>query len=217
MSCRGSGPLRRRELRRRGSKAIATPSQAATESALPLALERRSPWLSGELAGWRRRAGLDGRSHVRPGEAVRTPARRGLGRGRRAVDRARLALTRLHSHWRTQTRGRRSAERSKSCSGSKRSRRRQSLRVACASAGCADSPRGPRPATQQNPARPDRARARSAGACNRRAAQQRDSCPARPLRAHRRASRSRRPPEAGRSNTSGGERDRDPPRARRPR
>jgi DNA-binding CsgD family transcriptional regulator len=32
---------------------------AAVESALPLALERRSPWLVGELAGWRRRAGLD--------------------------------------------------------------------------------------------------------------------------------------------------------------
>ncbi|MGZ8793794.1 MAG: ATP-binding protein, partial [Gaiellaceae bacterium] len=32
----------------------------ATEGALQLALERQSPWLIGELAGWRRRAGLDG-------------------------------------------------------------------------------------------------------------------------------------------------------------
>ncbi len=31
----------------------------ATESALRLALERKSPWLTGELVGWRRRAGLD--------------------------------------------------------------------------------------------------------------------------------------------------------------
>jgi DNA-binding CsgD family transcriptional regulator len=31
----------------------------ATEGALQLACERQSPWLVGELAGWRRRAGLD--------------------------------------------------------------------------------------------------------------------------------------------------------------
>jgi DNA-binding CsgD family transcriptional regulator/tetratricopeptide (TPR) repeat protein len=33
----------------------------ATEGALRLALERKSPWLIGELAAWRRRAGLDGK------------------------------------------------------------------------------------------------------------------------------------------------------------
>jgi DNA-binding CsgD family transcriptional regulator/tetratricopeptide (TPR) repeat protein len=32
---------------------------AATEAALPLALERKAGWLIGELTGWRRRAGLD--------------------------------------------------------------------------------------------------------------------------------------------------------------
>ncbi len=32
---------------------------AATESALPLALARQAGWLTGELVGWRRRAGLD--------------------------------------------------------------------------------------------------------------------------------------------------------------
>jgi DNA-binding CsgD family transcriptional regulator/tetratricopeptide (TPR) repeat protein len=38
----------------------------ATEGALQLACERQSPWLVGELAGWRRRAGLDEdvRSHM---------------------------------------------------------------------------------------------------------------------------------------------------------
>ncbi len=55
----------------------------ATQSALPLALQLKASWLTGELAVWRRRAGLE--STIPAGAAVAEPYARELGGDTRAA------------------------------------------------------------------------------------------------------------------------------------
>ncbi len=189
---------------------------AATESALSLALARKSGWLTGELAGWRRRAGPD--AEVTFG--VATPYERQLAGDWAGAAKlwaelgspyeAALALADadedpplLQAHAELQRLDAQPAATIVARRLRERGGARSSSRTASSDA--------------TESARLDRAGARGAGACNRRAAQQRDSCPARALGANGGTPRALRPPEARRSNPRRGKRECDPPRARRPR
>ncbi len=113
---------------------------AATASTLALALERGAAWVVGELACWRRRAGLRDELPGRRGGGSRTRARwPATTRVRRASGAASAAPTRRRWRSPTPTTRPRSARRMPTSRRSGRCRRRRSSRDGCTSAARAAS------------------------------------------------------------------------------
>ena len=110
-SCRGSARSRRREPRRRGSTATAMPSRRRPRARFRSPCERQSRWLAGELAAWRRRAGLDEETPVAAWRSRTRSSSPETGRGRPSCGRASAVPTRPRSHSRTPTRKSRCAVR----------------------------------------------------------------------------------------------------------
>ena len=171
----------------------------ATEGALQLACERQSPWLVGELAAWRRRAGLD---EDTPSHMAEPYALQLAGDWARAAElwqslgcpyEAALALADADEE---EPLRRALAElqavdaRPAAALVARRLRKR----------GARGLPRGPRPATRQNPAGLTPRELRGAWAGRGRAAEWRDCRAARALGADRRPPCCRDPPQAGRSH-----------------
>ena len=91
-SCSGSGRRPPRGPRRRGWKVATRRWSARPTAALELALRRQAPWAIGELACWRRRAGISEVIAGRRRRALRSRAGGRLGARGGALDRARLSI-----------------------------------------------------------------------------------------------------------------------------
>ncbi len=154
-----------------------------TGETLAVALESGDPWAAGELAMWRRRAGVgEHLPEAGTGRAVGARARR-RRRGRRAV----LVAARLPVRGRARTHRRRDGAAAAAQPGRARAARRDPD-VRLRGAHAAQPPRRPRPGRgaaagdPRQPGRPHRPRARRAGTPDRRAAEPRDRRPPPPVR-----------------------------------
>ena len=121
-----------------------------SEDVLALARRRHAGWVTGELAVWRRRAGVDEPSTT--SRAVRARARGRVRSGRGVLDRARLHLRGRARARRQRGRGAPAQRARRAARARGRPPRRPSSAARLRERGAANLPRGPRPATRENPA-----------------------------------------------------------------
>ena len=121
-----------------------------TDAAFELAQRLGIPCFAGELAYWRRRAGIEEDPPPDIPEPYAPRARGRLGGGGRRPGPSSAAPMRRRWHWPTPATTRPFAARWSSCSGSGRVRRRRSSRGGCASAVPSGSPAGRAPSTRGN-------------------------------------------------------------------
>ena len=140
----------------------------------PIAVDKRHPWVAGELAFWRWRAGERGRRRpdwlAEPVRAARSPA---TGGAAAELGAAGLPVRAGARAGRRRRRGA-GARRWRSSTGSAPGRRRPRLRRALRAGGAAHIPRGPRAGHARQPVRPDRPPGGDPRPARRRAEQRRD-------------------------------------------
>ena len=188
-----------------------------TEAALELAVRRRAPWVVGDLAGWRRRAGVARADRRRRRAALRGRAgRRRAARGR-ALGRAGLPVRGGAGPRRRRRRRRRCAAPTTSCSASAPSPPRPSSAAACASAACAACRAARAPRRSENPAGLTAREVEVLGLVGAGPAQRRHRRAALPLGEDRRPPRLGHPAQARRAHARRGERRGPAARDRAPR
>ena len=138
----GSGRRRPLEPRPRGSRGGTRTVAGATQAALELAAREKLPWVIGELAYWRWRAGIEEAVPEQRCGAVRGPDRGRLGACRPSSGPPWAAPTRRRSRWPMRTRRSRCGARWTSCSTWARVRPPRSSRAGSARAARPDSRAG---------------------------------------------------------------------------